>query len=50
MTLKEIAGDPPYGATTIAESNGSRMPSGIELAGARHQGELVASLANKVFE
>ena len=49
MTLEEIAGGAPYGATTIAGSDGSRIPSEIELAGARHQGELVASLANKVF-
>lgn len=49
MTLEEIVGGAPYGATTIAGSDGSRMPSEIELAGARHQGELVASLANKVF-
>lgn len=49
MTLSEIVGGAPYGATTIAGSDGSRIPSEIELAGARHQGELVAALANKVF-
>lgn len=49
MTLEEIVGGAPYGATTIAGSDGSRMPSEIELAGARHQGVLVASLANKLF-
>src|SRR6478752_4993018 len=42
MTLEEITGGAPYGATTIAGGDGSRQPSELELAGARHQGELVA--------
>ena len=45
MTLDEIVGGSPYGATTIAGGDGSRQPSAIELAGARHQGELVAHTA-----
>ena len=49
MTLEEIVGGAPYGATTIAGSDGSRQPSEIELAGARHQGELVAKTAQKIF-
>ncbi len=49
MTLDEIAGGSPYGATTIAGGDGSRQPSEIELAGARHQGELVARTAAKMF-
>jgi NAD(P)H dehydrogenase (quinone) len=49
MTLEEIVGGAPYGATTIAGSDGSRQPSAIELAGARHQGELVARTAIKLF-
>ena len=49
MTLSEIAGGAPYGATTIAGGDGSRQPTEIELAGARHQGELVAKTANKLF-
>jgi NAD(P)H dehydrogenase (quinone) len=49
MTLDEIVGGAPYGATTIAGSDGSRQPSEIELAGARHQGELVARTAQKIF-
>jgi NAD(P)H dehydrogenase (quinone) len=48
MTLAEIVGGAPYGATTIAGGDGSRQPSEIELAGARHQGELAARLAAKV--
>jgi NAD(P)H dehydrogenase (quinone) len=50
MTLDEIVGGAPYGATTIAGGQGQRQPSAIELAGARHQGELIAQTANKLFE
>ncbi|WP_428486166.1 NAD(P)H:quinone oxidoreductase [Rhodopila sp.] len=49
MTLDEVVGGSPYGATTIAGGDGSRQPSEIELAGARHQGELVARTAGKIF-
>ena len=49
MTLDEIVGGSPYGATTIAGGQGQRQPSAIELEGARHQGRLVAETANKLF-
>jgi len=49
MTLDEIAGGSPYGATTIAGGQGQRQPSEIELGGARHQGELIAKTAAKLF-
>jgi NAD(P)H dehydrogenase (quinone) len=49
MTLDEIVGGAPYGATTIAGGKGERQPSTIELDGARHQGELVARTAAKLF-
>jgi NAD(P)H dehydrogenase (quinone) len=49
MTLDEIVGGAPYGATTIAGGQGQRQPSQIDLAGARHQGELVAKTAAKLF-
>ncbi len=49
MTLDEIVGGAPYGATTIAGGDGSRQPSDIELEGARHQGEIVARTAAKLF-
>jgi NAD(P)H dehydrogenase (quinone) len=49
MTVEEITGGAPYGATTVAASDGSRQPSELELAGARHQGELVAKTAAKLF-
>ena len=48
MRLDEITGGSPYGATTIAGGDGSRQPSENELAGARHQGELVARTAAKL--
>lgn len=50
MTLDEIVGGAPYGATTIASGQGQRKPSAIELEGARHQGELIARTANKLFD
>lgn len=49
MTLDEIVGGSPYGATTIAGGQGQRQPSKIELDGARHQGEQIAKTANKLF-
>ena len=49
MTVAEITGGAPYGATTIAAGDGSRQPSQIELDGARHQGEIVAKTAAKLF-
>jgi NAD(P)H dehydrogenase (quinone) len=49
MTLDEVVGGSPYGASTIAGGQGQRQPSAIELEGARHQGRLVAETANKLF-
>lgn len=49
MTLDEISGGSPYGASTIAGGQGQRQPSQNELDGARHQGELVAKTAVKLF-
>ena len=48
MTLDEITGGTPYGATTIAGGDGSRQPSENELEGARFQGRLVAEVAKKL--
>ena len=36
--MGEISGGTPYGASTLAGNDGSRMPSDNELAGARFQG------------
>ena len=49
MRNDEIVGGAPYGATTIANGDGSRQPSATELEGARHQGELIARAAMKMF-
>jgi len=49
MTLDEIVGGSPYGATTIAGGQGQRAPSANELDGARFQGKLIAETANKLF-
>ncbi|HYF53362.1 MAG TPA: NAD(P)H:quinone oxidoreductase [Salinarimonas sp.] len=48
MTLDEITGGAPYGATTIAGGKGERRPSQNELAGARFQGRHVAQIAAKL--
>jgi NAD(P)H dehydrogenase (quinone) len=44
----EVAGGSPYGVTTIAGSDGRRMPSENELAMARFQGRHVATIAKKL--
>jgi NAD(P)H dehydrogenase (quinone) len=49
MSIDEIVGGSPYGATTIAGGQGQRQPSAIELDGARFQGRLIAEMANKLF-
>ncbi len=49
MTLDEITGGSPYGATTIAGGDGSRMPTANELTGARYQGRKIAEIANKLY-
>jgi len=48
MTIDEIVGGSPYGATTIAGGKGERQPSAIDLEGARHQGRLIAETAKKL--
>ncbi len=48
MTIDEIVGGSPYGATTIAGGQGQRQPSQNELEAARFQGNLVARIAAKL--
>ncbi len=48
MTLEEISGGSPYGASTMAGSDGSRLPSENELAIARFQGRHVAEIAGRL--
>ncbi len=42
----QVTGGSPYGATTIANGDGSRQPSENELDGARFQGRHVAEIAS----
>lgn len=46
--MDEIIGGSPYGASTIADGDGSRQPSQTDLDGARFQGQLIAQTAKKL--
>ncbi len=46
--MKEVTGGTPYGASTMAGVDGSRMPTANELAIGRFQGTHVATLAKKL--
>ena len=48
MGVGEVMGNSPYGASTIADNDGSRQPSKVELDGARYQGRHVAEIATKL--
>jgi NAD(P)H dehydrogenase (quinone) len=48
MTLDEITGGSPYGASTIAGGDGSRKPSENELKGAHYQGRKIAEVAARL--
>jgi NAD(P)H dehydrogenase (quinone) len=48
MGIDEVKGGSPYGATTIAGGSGERMPSEVDLEGARFQGKHVAEIAKKL--
>jgi len=48
MGIGEVTGGSPYGASTIADGDGSRQPSANELAGAKFQGQHVAEIAAKL--
>ena len=50
MRIDEITGGSPYGASTIAGGDGSRMPSENELAAAQFQGRHVANIASKLAD
>ena len=47
--MDDITGGTPYGATTLAGSDGSRHPSENELKIARYQGKHVVEIATKLF-
>jgi NAD(P)H dehydrogenase (quinone) len=46
--MDEITGGSPYGAGTLAGSDGSRLPTENELAIARFQGKHVAEITRKL--
>jgi NAD(P)H dehydrogenase (quinone) len=48
MRTDEVVGGAPYGATTIAGTDGSRQPSDTDLEGARYLGRHVAEVAAKL--
>jgi len=48
LNMKEITGGTPYGATTLANADGSRQPTKNELAIAKYQGKHVAEIAGKL--
>ena len=48
MGVDKLRGGSPYGATTIADSDGSRQPAAEELEGARYQGRRIAEVAAKL--
>ena len=48
MRNDEIIGGSPYGASTIAGTQGERSPSENDLAAARYQGKHVASIAARL--
>ena len=48
LNMSEITGGSPYGASTLAGGDGSRMPSENELAIARYQGRHVTTIAQKL--
>lgn len=48
MGVDEVKGGAPYGATTLADGDGSRMPGDTDLAGARYLGARVARTAAKL--
>ena len=49
VNMAEITGGTPYGATTLAGSDGSRQPTENELAIARFQGEHVAEITSRLL-
>lgn len=48
LNMKEITGGTPYGASTLADHDGSRMPSENELEIAKFQGKHVAEITKKL--
>ena len=49
VKMDEVTGGTPYGASTIANVDGSRQPSENELAGGRFQGRHIAEIAEALL-
>lgn len=49
LSIEEVTGCSPYGASTIAGGKGQRQPSVTEMEGARFQGKLIAATAARLF-
>jgi NAD(P)H dehydrogenase (quinone) len=49
MGVDAVKGGSPYGATTISDGDGSRMPSTVELNGASYLGKRVVSTARRLL-
>ncbi|MDB5762414.1 MAG: wrbA [Herminiimonas sp.] len=50
LSMSEISGGTPYGATTMAGGDGSRQPTDNELGIARYQGEHVARVTKALVK
>ena len=48
MGVEEVMGGSPYGASTIAAGDGSRMPSARDLDGVRFQAKHLAAIGHKL--
>ncbi|PKN08551.1 MAG: NAD(P)H:quinone oxidoreductase [Deltaproteobacteria bacterium HGW-Deltaproteobacteria-8] len=50
MGVEEVMGGSPYGASTIAGGDGSRLPSQRDLDGVRYQAKHLAGIAHKLLK
>ena len=48
FAMDQIRGGGPLGSATLAGADGSRQPSELELALAKKQGELIATVTKKL--
>jgi len=48
MGHAEVMGNSPYGASTVAGGDGSRLPSKLDLEGAKFHGKHIAEIASKL--
>jgi NAD(P)H dehydrogenase (quinone) len=48
LSITQVHGASPYGASTIVGGDGTRLPSAVELEAARHQGCHVAKIARRL--